>query len=130
MNMGVNKWLKKVGYKSKYDPDLGAAGLIYENNKNQEIEFEGEDYKLFAAMFLNEEDLHVNIIAHEVTHIALTLERNILRFVGVYDGNDGTGNAPEERLAYTIDEFMEKIIRVCIDKKVKLTLVAADKKKK
>lgn len=131
MLAGCNKWLANNNYKNdKMDVNADYAGLVFENEKMPIIvNTEGDDYKVFAAMFLNEQDLTMNILAHESTHAAMVLERNVIRYVGLYDGDDGTGASSEERLAYTIGEFVENILHACIKYKIKLKYVEEEKKK-
>jgi hypothetical protein len=116
---GIKKWLQKHGYDQNIDSDV--AGMVLENHKEEiKIDKDDQELKIFAAMFLNEQDLSMNVIAHESVHAAMDYERLIVRFLGVYDGNDDSGEAPEERLAYTVGEYVEEIVKLCHIYKVKI----------
>jgi len=97
-----------------------AAGVVFEMDDIWEDKKNCEEYKLFAIMYLNEEDIDVDIITHECTHAAFIHERNIVRYIGIYDGNDGTGDSPEERFCYTIGAFVDEVIKACLESKVNL----------
>jgi len=62
----------------------------------------------FAYMFLSEDSLREDIVAHECLHIATSHERFVLRFGMDYGPQIG---ADEERLAY----FMTSVIRGVYD---------------
>ena len=97
-----------------------AVGVVFETDEIVDNKKEQEEYKLFANMYLNEEDINVDVIAHECTHATFMFERNVMRYLGVYDGNDGTGDSPEERFAYTLGSFVDEVIKACIENKVNL----------
>jgi len=129
MIAGMRKWLIANKYNKTAEEQFSLVGCVFENNRNQTYrDKHGEEYKLFAALFLCEEFLSMDLLAHECLHVAMTLERNIIRYCGLYDGNDGSGNAAEERLAYCVGDFMDQILRACIKEKVKLKFVMEDKK--
>jgi hypothetical protein len=120
MAKAVTKFVQKQGYSDVSNGDDAAAMVLEQNGKF--VDKDGTDFTVFAAMFLNEADLSINIIAHESVHAAMDCERNVIKFIGLYDGNDGTGEASEERLAYTIGEYVDKIITECIEHKIKFQL--------
>ena len=117
---GIKKWLQKGGYQNDVTQ---MSGVVYENEKQPVIKHNDEEYRLFAAMFLNEDEFSVDILAHECVHAAMTCERKIVRYQGLYDGNDGTGSSPEERLAYTVGDFVENVLKVCLEKKIKVKYI-------
>jgi hypothetical protein len=112
---GVQKWVQERHYKKFNSEEITVAGLVLEEEETKTVTNaeDGIDYCLFAAMFLNEQDLTIDIAAHEAVHAAMVHERNIIKYIGLYEGNDDTGEAPEERLAYTIGEYVEQIMLVC-----------------
>jgi len=122
MMKGIKKWLIKNHYQNT-EVSQDMLGVVYEYTKLKSVEYEDDNFQVFGAMFLNEPYLTMDIIAHECVHAAMTLERNVIRYMGVYDGNDGSGQAPEERLAYTIGSFIDNILRACIKKKINVKLV-------
>lgn len=110
--------------------DGGACGVVFEADDIYVDKVEKEEYQIFAEMFLNEADLDMDILAHECVHTTFILEREVLRFIGLYDGNDWTGEAPEERFAYTIGDFVDAILKKCIDNGIQLKFRAERKEKR
>ena len=116
---GICKWAKLNKYKLNFE-DLEVMALIFENESLPEVEIDGYEYRMFATIFFNEEDLNINIIAHECVHAAFILERNVLRYIGNYVGNNGTGISSEERYAYNVDNFLAKVVQECLAAKLKV----------
>ena len=103
---------KKKGFEDKGE----YAGLVIEQNILREEEFEEFDDIMcqFATCFLSAEDISYSIIAHEASHLALTNERLLKRYVGGYKNEDAKyGNVPEERLAYCLEAYVSAIIACC-----------------
>jgi len=119
MHKGLKKWFQVHNYKNE-SVGHDVCGMVVENHDLEKRIINDDEYHIFAAMFLCEEFLCTDIIAHECTHCAFVLERNIFRFVGLYNGDDDTGVAPEERLAYNIGDFTESIFKTCSKNKLKI----------
>jgi len=122
MQFGIRKWLISNKYTNVIDYDI--SGVVLTNDKLTIIKDEdGMEKRIFAAMFLCEEDFDMNLLTHESIHAAMILEREVLRFCGLYDGNDESGYAPEERLAYTVGEFVDVILEKCIEANIKVRFI-------
>jgi len=118
---GIKKWLKEN--KAELNIEFNSAiGITIENMKYPIINENDEEYKIFGAMFLCEEFLDIDLLAHECLHMAFLLEKNIYRFIGQYNV-DNSGNSSEERLTYSMSEFIKNILKQCIKNKIKIELV-------
>jgi hypothetical protein len=122
MHTAIDKWVREHGFAGLSNGDDDTAGMVLDTDDKYINKTECQEYYVFAHMFLNEADLSINIIAHECVHAVMTYERNVTRFLGCYDGNDGTGEAAEERFAYTLGEFVDNVITACLEHKIKFHL--------
>jgi hypothetical protein len=128
MMSGVQKWVTTRNYKDFKDATI--AGIVLEEDEGKTLVNEdGEECRVFAAMFLNEADLNMETLTHECLHVTMVYERNVLRYVGLYEGNDDTGEAAEERLAYTIGEYVDLILKQCIKNKIKVRFIDVEKQR-
>jgi hypothetical protein len=128
MLSGIRRWTSENHYKDT-PPDINIAGMVLEEDGDRKIiDEDNNECKVFAAMFLNEADFDIQTLSHECLHVTMVYERNILRFVGLYEGNDDTGEAAEERLAYTMGEYVDLILRQCIKHNIKIKYIEDDKK--
>jgi len=69
---------------------------------------------MFAACFLNENNLGVGTVAHECLHIAMAHERFVSRF-GMDYGDGDSGLDDEERLAYLLTDTVSGVYNVLYD---------------
>jgi hypothetical protein len=124
MKRGIQKWIQTRNYQKIAKEETSIAGMVLEEDADKlHVEKDGTESKVFAAMFLNEADFSIETVAHECLHAAMVYERNVLRYLGLYEGNDDTGESAEERLAYTIGEYIDIILRQCILHKIKIKYV-------
>jgi len=128
MEKGIESWLSAQGQRDKIED---VAGTVYENDNlpsfvNKE---DGLTYKCFATMFLNVEDLSVEIIAHECGHVVFILHREIYRYLGHYLGNDDSGDSIEENYCYTLGEYIDEVMKICIKNKLNVKLTTKELKK-
>jgi hypothetical protein len=131
MKAGIQKWITTRNYKTIPKEETSIAGMVLEEEDGATyVDSDGFEYKVFAAMFLNEADFSMETCAHECLHVTMVYERNVLRFMGMYEGNDDTGEAAEERLAYTIGEYIDLILKQCIKHKIKIRYIDEEVTKK
>jgi hypothetical protein len=130
MHAGIKKWVSSRNYNELLKNDPSIAGMVLEEEDGiKYTDKDGFECKVFAAMFLNEADFSIETVAHECLHVTMVYERNVLRFMGMYEGNDDTGEAAEERLAYTIGEYIDLILKQCIANNIKIRFVDEVEKK-
>jgi len=116
---GIKKWLSENNLKSEINLDI--AGVVFVAGKDRLVTNEfGDECKIFAAVFFNEEHLTAEVISHEAAHLTFMLERNVIRYVGLYGEDDHSGYSAEERYSYTIGDFVDSIINKCQKAKLKL----------
>lgn len=111
MEKHINEYLKKLKLfaKNEYFGDT----LGFTASTNYEID------KPFAYMFLNEENLNINIINHEIVHLGMAHERFVLHSKMCYgdEKSDPSDTENEERLAYYIAFASNEIYKKLIENK-------------
>lgn len=107
MREDISNFRKKEEYKTLEDIEHIYALVMPLSvfSRDQESGKFYEDLK-FAVMFLNEENMEPEVIAHESLHLAMCHER-FIRFNMNYENNSSIRN--EERLAYFLMDCVKSV---------------------
>jgi hypothetical protein len=101
---GMNKYVELYSDKHgmKIEHDAHTAGLVQGTQIHEYPAMDDRKWfsSHFATMFLNEEQLCLEIIAHECLHLAMAHERFVVHFDMRYGGELYDDISDEERLAY------------------------------
>jgi len=120
MIAAAKQWGMKNGSPCIIDDDT--IGVVVDHGNHPVVKFNDDDVKVYGAIFLSEEDISVEIVAHEAVHATMEIEREAIRYMGGYHGNEGTGYSAEERLAYTVAELTNEMLKEIEKAKIKCPL--------
>jgi hypothetical protein len=112
MNAYIGKYSESHGMSIEHD--ARTAGLV---QPTQIREFPALDDRRwysshYATMFVNEEQLCIEIVAHECLHLAMAHERFVYHFNMCYGDGDKDDIKDEERICYYHGRVVETVFKL------------------
>ena len=109
MNAHAERWAKSLGIKMQHD--AATAGIVQPSSIRMFPEvYRDEEWRsiCFCRMFLSQEKLTEQIIAHECLHVAMCHERHVEMFDMRFDMEI---DEDEERLAHYLGRTVEGVMK-------------------